>query len=54
MDLFYDTYDKYDKYDTDKSDLEKKIPDARKLVKKTDFNVKVTKIESKIPIINSS
>ena len=41
-------------YDTDKSDLEKKISDADRnsdtsgLVKKTDYNGKITKIESKI------
>ena len=41
-------------YDTDKSDLEKKISDAdrnsdtSRLVKKTDYNGKITEIESKI------
>ena len=46
------------KYDTDKSDLEKKICDAgkriphtRALVKETDYNSKVAKIEGKIPSI---
>ena len=40
------------KYDTDKSDLEKKIPDTRGLVKKTDYNAKINEIESKIPSIS--
>ena len=46
------------KYDTDKSDLEKKISDADKnipdvsdLVKKTNFDAKITKVEDKIPSI---
>ena len=46
------------KCDTDKLDQEKKINDADKnnhdvtgLVKKTDFNTKVTEIEGKIPSI---
>ena len=34
-----------------KSDSEKKIPDTSDLAKKTDLNVKITEIESKIPII---
>ena len=44
------------KYDTDKSDLEnkisdadKKIPDTSKLVKKIDYDAKITETESKIP-----
>ena len=37
------------KYDTDKSELEKKIPDVSNLVKKT----KVTELESKIPDISN-
>ena len=40
------------KYDTDKSDLEKKILDTRKLVKKTDYNVTISEIESKIDSIS--
>ena len=39
------------KYDTDKSDLEKKIPDTSELVKKTFYNAKITEIENKIPSI---
>ena len=37
------------KYDTDKSELEKKIPDVSNLVKKT----KVTELENKIPDISN-
>ena len=37
------------KYETDKLDLEKKIFDRSRLVKKLDYKVKITKIESKIP-----
>ena len=40
------------KYDTDKSELEKKIPDSGGLVKKLDHNAKITEIESKIPSIS--
>ena len=47
------------KYNTDKSDLEKKIRDAEKetpdinvLVKKTDYNSKITEIEGKISSIS--
>ena len=40
------------KYDTDKSELEKKVPDISKLVKKTDYNAKFSEIESKIPCIS--
>ena len=32
------------KYDTDKSELENKIPDTGGLVKKTDYNTKITEI----------
>ena len=39
------------KYDTDKSDLEKKIPDTSGL-KKLDYSAKITKIENKIPSIS--
>ena len=35
--------------DTDKSDLEKKIPDASDLAKKTDLNAKITEIENELP-----
>ena len=37
------------KYDTDKLDLEKKISDTSLLVKKLDYNAKITKLENKIP-----
>ena len=40
------------KYDTDKLNSEKKVPDIRKLVKKTDCNAKITEIEGKIPSIS--
>ena len=33
------------KYDTDKSEIEKKNPDTSGLVKKTDYNTKITDIE---------
>ena len=33
-------------YDMDKSELENKIPDASDLVKKTDYNTKITEIKS--------
>ena len=36
------------KYDTDKSGLEEKIPYTSSLVKKTDYNAKITEIEGKI------
>ena len=40
-------------YDTDKTELEKKIPDTSGLVKKKpDYNIKITEIESKIPSIS--
>ena len=39
------------KYDTDKSELEKKIPDISGLAKKLDYNAKITAIENKIPSI---
>ena len=47
------------KYDTDKSELENKIPDTsdsvkkteKRLVKKTDYNTKITKIEGKFLIL---
>ena len=41
------------KYDTDKSNLEKLVVQTKKfLVKKTDYNSKIIKIESKIPSIS--
>ena len=41
------------KYDTDKTELEKKIPDTGVLVKKKkDYNTKITEIEGKIPSIS--
>ena len=40
------------KYDTDKSELDKKIPDTTGLFKKPDYNAKITEIEKKIPSIN--
>ena len=47
------------KYDTDKSglekkisDMDKKIPDASSLVKKTDCSSKITETDGKIPIIS--
>ena len=44
------------KYDTDKSDLQKKTRDTNKwttsrLIKKTDYNTKVTEVEWKVPSI---
>ena len=40
------------KYDTDKSERENETPDTSGLVKKTDYNPKITEIEGKIPSIN--
>ena len=40
-----------DKYDTNKSELEKKLPDISGIVKKTDYNTKIAEIEVKIPDI---
>ena len=36
-----------------KSELEKKIPDTSGLVKKTDYNAKITDMEGKIPDISN-
>ena len=36
------------KYDTDKSKLENKIPDTSGLVKKTDYNAKITDMQQKL------
>ena len=42
------------KYDTDKSELEKKKnSDTSGLVKKTDYNAKLTELENKIPDISN-
>ena len=38
-------------YDTDKSNLEKKIPDTSDLAIKTNLNAKITEIENEIPSI---
>ena len=40
------------KYDTDKLELEKQYSDTSGLVKKLDFNAKITDIENKIPSIS--
>ena len=39
------------KYNADKTELENEIPDTSNLVKKSDCNAKVSKIEGKIPSI---
>ena len=39
------------KYDTNKSELEKKLPNISGIVKKTDYNTKIAEIEVKIPDI---
>ena len=44
---------KYEKDGTDFEDKIDKIPDVTNLVRKTDFNTKVTEIEGKIPDISS-
>ena len=41
------------KYDKDKSELEKKIPDTRGIVKKLCYNAQITEIETKILSISS-
>ena len=41
------------KYDTDKTELEKKIPDKSGLVKKTDHDTKIREIEGKIPNVTN-
>ena len=48
---------KYDRAKSDlekkkKSDADKKIPDINGLVKKTDYNVKISEIEGKVPSVN--
>ena len=40
------------KYDTDKKELENRISDTSALVKKTDYNAKITQNEGKIPSIS--
>ena len=40
------------KYDTDKTEIEKKIPNTSNLVKKTAYNIKITELENKIPDIS--
>ena len=39
------------KYGTGKLDFGKKIPDTSELARKTDYNTKITEIESKLPNI---
>ena len=41
------------KYSTDKSELEKKIPNVTDFVKKTGYNTKITELENKIPDISN-
>ena len=41
------------KYITDKSELEKKIPNVTDFVKKTGYNTKITELENKIPDISN-
>ena len=40
------------KYDTDKTELENSISDTSELVKKLDYNAKITRIENKIPSVS--
>ena len=40
------------KYDTDKTKLERQIPNTSGLVEKTDYSAKITEIEGKIPSIS--
>ena len=39
-------------YDTDKTELKNKIPDTRCLVKKTDYNARITATEFQLPSIS--
>ena len=39
------------KYDADKLELEKKIPDSSNLVKKSDYNAKISEIEGKVSVL---
>ena len=41
------------KYDADKSEVGNKIPNTSDLVKRTDYNTKITEIKGKIPDISS-
>ena len=41
------------KYNTDKTELEKKIPDTSGLAKKTNYNTAITELENKIPDISN-
>ena len=40
-------------YDTDKTELKNKIPNTIDLVKKADYNTKITEIDDKIPDVSS-
>ena len=40
-------------YDTDKTELRNKIPNTIDLVKKVDYNTKITEIDDKIPDVSS-
>ena len=40
------------KYDSDKLELGKKIPDASNIVKKSNYNTKISEIEGKIPSVS--
>ena len=39
------------KYDADRTELEKKIPDASKLVKKSDYNIKLVNEKTKYQVL---
>ena len=39
------------KYDADKTELEKKILNTSRLVKKSDYNAEISELENKIPSI---
>ena len=39
------------KYDADKVELEKKISDTSNLLKKSDYNIKISEIEGKISVL---
>ena len=40
------------KYNADKTELEKKNPDTNKLVKKSNYNAKISELENNIPSIS--
>ena len=40
-------------YDTDKTELKNKIPNTIDLIKKADYNTKITEIDDKIPDVSS-